>query len=1048
MSTFSCQCQSCRGSLVATEKEFYFASPAFRVDLDWGNVKRICLETQQVKGVPTSVLVVVLQRHESVRLLSSSPSAHKKRGSSARKYFFYGFQDLLGAEEQLKHHLEQFRAAERMRREEAREDLEKGSSATTRQKADKAAEKDDVSSSPSETLKEESLNNSRIVTAAAAAAAAASSAAPRKSESDARRAALGLSFAGRRAPPSNSSRPKLAGRLVPLAPLTPPAAKATTATRVALRLYRYLAVLLVVAMLVLLALPHTRVRDEPPQHPFATAEKLLRDIHALSDVNRRLESYDSQESLWRYNTGRKDQAEGGHVLTRQLEKAAVELMQRYVALQAKLTTLRGHRAERVAREEQSGTPAPPPPPSMSSEFGAPKKTTDGVRLVSQRAQGNETRGAGDCSGGGAACTTASRRTARTGRTMTLSRLAADVQRWARLAQSVWRFAGRLRSATPGDSAAHNSAAAAAAAAADESHRGQRHGDGWVVYTEEMSEHFRLAEWVPAAEDEDRRSCRRVAEELLETVELTERVFAAFSTVLLADRYRLLESGEERMSHWMQPPQALRTVTGGRRSKAAAAFSGAEVARVAMLRRFVSSLLHSEPLEANQARRRGTALQVADAMLARRRGEVQLLRARNRGERENVTELWRVLDEDVVRPAATPLRANPDVDAAAERLRNSVAELRFWHAHEAAWREHVLSFFTPEEQAEVRARLGTDDDDVSTGLTDPSAEPTELHWVNVPLFRGLLCFEPVPYLQGGAGAATAAPSEAGDDADEQGDAGDDSALEDVADEPEEGEADDSDSAVTNGSSAEAAAPAVAATDDGTAALPPTNTSPVLPTSSPRTSASAAAETTPSSRTATASTPHAPATPPAQSTHRSTDVDLWKAVKLRWMADLDVFRLAFDTTLARRSAKAVRSLRMDEEDHSVVADAAEVRRRLFRLLSVVDDNYVRYLTPTALQRFGARLRALLPPYFRSHSGREVYVTALRNWGTQDPAVQLAAAQVTGFAPGTTSDVSRSLLYLILQPPPLLQTSVVSARQTTAAVVVLVLFVGVLTALYMMH
>jgi hypothetical protein len=178
------------------------------------------------------------------------------------------------------------------------------------------------------------------------------------------------------------------------------------------------------------------------------------------------------------------------------------------------------------------------------------------------------------------------------------------------------------------------------------------------------------------------------------------------------------------------------------------------------------------------------------------------------------------------------------------------------------------------------------------------------------------------------------------------------------------------------------------------------------------------------------------------------DLWKEVKLRWMADLEVFRLAFDPHLAGRVSRSARSYHMDVEKRRVVADAAEVRRHLFSLLTVINENYLRYMTPNSLQRLGRFLRGLLPPYSSSRKGSDVYVSAVQAWGTQDPAVQLATAQVTGLALGTTHDVSGSLLYLILQPPPLLQTSMQSTRKTMAAAMVLILFVIVLAVLHFMQ
>ncbi|KAI5687427.1 hypothetical protein MNV84_06474 [Leishmania braziliensis] len=1024
MFTFSCQCQSCRGNLVATEKEFYFTSSVFRIDLDWSNVKRIRLETQQVKGVPTSVLVVVLQRSEAIVMLSPTPSAQKKRFLSSRKYFFYDFHDLLGAEEQIKHFMEQYRASERSKKDEARDDLEKGSSATTKPQTDKADEKGEVSSSSSDAPKDESLNNSRTTPS-------------RNPELDTRRTTVGLSFA-RRATPSTSSRSKLAGKLVTIPLRSPPRATSGKYARLFLKVYQYVAAVLVVVMLALLTRHYVRFGGLHVQKSSHTAEKLLRDIHALSDVNIKLESYNSQESLRQYNKRRKDLSKESRSYMHQLEQAAVELMERYVALQTKMATLRGHRAQRIAREQQSGTQSPPLPSIMSSAFGTPKTTTDRAQLFSQRRGAYKSRagnhgaartGVGQC-GNGEACKKARRRRAAPHK-MSLSRLRSGVQRWVHRMQSGWNDVTSFRSAPAME-------LFTAPTPSTDGHHDSMGGAAWMIYTEEMGEDFQLTEWVSAAEYEDRHSCRLVTQELLETVEVTEHVFATFSSMFLMDRYRKLESREERASHWMQPPQALHSVPGSSKYYAAKAFSSEEVAHVAMLRRFVGSLLHNEPLEANHARRRSTALRVANAMLHYRQREVQLLRARNQGSPNNATELWRLLEEEVLRPTTTSLRGNPDIDESAMYLRNSIAELSFWYRHEVAWHEHVLSFFTPEEQAEIRSSLGTVDRD-HRRLGGRRAHPIELHWMNLPLFRGLLCFEGVPYLQGDASGVD-------DDAAAEG------ATVDALQEEEKGETEEG--AGDIGESRAEKLHLDAITKRTTA---PSSPSVILAHWLPRppernktsfTNKKAPLNHTPNATPTPSQTPetslNAAASLPEQ---RSKDTDLWKELKLRWMADLDVFRLTFNAQLAGHNAHGASSYCTDEEEHGVVAGVAETRCRLFELLSLVNEIYVLYLIPTVAQRFGAFLRALFPPYFNSPSGN-VYISALRSWGKQDPAVQLAIAQVTGFAPGTTSDISRSLLYLVLQPPPLLQTSVTSTRQTTAAVIVLLLFLGVLTALYVMH
>ena len=1043
MSTFSCQCQNYRGNLVVTEKELYFTSSLFRIDLEWSNVKRVRLETQQVKGVPTSVLVVVLQHNEAVRMQATNNPSQRKRGSASRKYFFYGFQDLLGAEELLKHYLEQHRAAEKTKDKETREDSDKVSSAATK-RPEKATERDEISSSETDALKEDSLNMSRV-------------AVPRHPESEPARTVAPLSFAGRRATLSTASRPKVPSKALPPVAATATEERRSHITAVFFKLYGQVALLLVLVMLFLLnRYFSSAITTKNDRYAMQTAEKLLRDIDALAGATAGLESYDSQESLWRYNRGRKRLAELSHIYTQQLEETSVELMERYVAIQTKLATLRGHRAARVARAEQSGAPTPPPPPPAASEFSTPiKKSAAGVRVTASgkggaassssspptaRPTGTKTAATPTNGGRGAAAgSPKAKAAAPRPKKMSLSKLRSDIQRWVRRGRAAWAFLSRLSNVAHGDSPTLQASSAAP-------QQTRSHDGGWVVYKEELGDSFQLTEWVTAAEDEDRHKCLSLTKDLLETLELTERVFATFSSVFLVDRYRQLFSGEERASYWLQPPQVLRTNTNLRRP-AEKAFSGDAMARMAMLRRFVASLVHNEPLVSNQAHRRAAALQVAAALVRYRQEEVALLRTRNLGHTDNTTMLWRILSNMVVAPATAPLKGSLDIPDTATFLRNSVEELRFWHTHESAWQEHVLTFFTPEEQAEIRRTFGAvGEAEMESSVVDPSTQPEAVHWLNLPLFRGLLCFEATPELHEAEGAASDLSTvrdadmlaiEGDDDNDDDDDEDDRRhAASEVQKDENEGEA---------ASHTATSALSVAKTKHAAPSARETPSEPVNSTTSAVSPPSSQAPTPPLSPSPSSLRPM----PAAGATLPLVEhTDLWKEVKLRWMADLETFRLAFDPQLKWRVSRAARSYRLDVEDRNVVADAAEVRDHLFSLLAVVNENYVRYMTPHMLQRLGSFLRRLFPPYFHSGSGEDIYVSSLQAWGTQDPAVQLATAQATGLPSGTTHDVSGSLLYLLLQPPPLLQTSMLSTRKTIAAATVFLIFLIVMAVLHLMN
>lgn len=987
-----------------TEAECYFISSLFRVDLSWSNVKRIHLETQQVKGVPTSVLVVVLQRNETMSVQTSSGALKKKKGSSSKKYIFYGFQDLLGAEEQINHYLELYRSSAKAKGEEAPCDVDTGSSGTS--KVEKRDDNDEVSSTGSNAHKEESVKSSLRLSMV------------RKAESESKRTALRQSLPGRRAETvsGTSSKSRQNGVLTAAGATPTSPSPPSFLNEIFEVIFRCVVVGLLASLFVLMGYRAVQRFKVTYRTPLQEAELLLRDLSVTEEQVNQQEEYYSHNDFQQHNRERKEMTRMGHSWISRLEESAAALMNHYVAQQSKMASLRGRRENRLVQEVET---------RCFSDFcetahgSAPHGTSPSFLLnatISYVAKGPVTFSHDvsevpltlehqKISGNHAS-------TPRKRKKFSIHRMLDDLRLWRSRIRAVYHAISSWTQ--PWKKSTSDAALLKGSLLSSKA-------EGLVLYEEPVDGGFTLVESVPAEEAADREECLAISLELLKVVEMMEVLFAKYSRLFLFGSYHRLGSGEEKGYSWARPPEVLLSSTSSIRKFLSSELAGSDVAHVALLRRYASSLIYSDPLIANQAERRATALNFSEDVLSFRRQQLAWKNAADEVHLEDVLEMWTAFDEMILEPSRQASEfSSPPVQV----LRNSIEELHFWHRNSPAWTEHILASFSSEEQEVIRSAIPW-----ASGSLRPERddEGGDVHlawatWVDLPIFRGLLCFSRYPTLVRHGSVATV------DSAD-----GEEEELSEVKQTGASPSPVDDDpnltkaygDALVSNTSKMVVTPVTAPPPD--AVKPPANPIEEFPPSSARFHTN-------------------------RKDNRLQVGTEWKEVKVRWMTDLEVFRLTFSSVQGASTLLGElgqrRSYRMDDEDIALVAEAAMVRERLFRIISFVNSNYMRHLTPSISRRLHRKISSLFHPFGSHTKDSDIYVQSVKSWGTQGPAVQLATTQVSGWSSGSSRDVSRSLLYLLLEPPSLLQISATIAHQCFSAVVVFTVFAVALGVVYVVY
>lgn len=1074
MTKFSCICQNYHGYLSVTKQECYFTSSLFRVDLQWDNIKKIRLDTKQIKGVPTSVLVVKLQRTQAASVAadeSESPTKHKK--SLSKKYFFYGFQDLLGAEDQMKKAWEAYLSSE----------AKTGASSSRRAPSEDKVESDGSVGSEKPPLPDEVRSNASAPVEAAPTKSNASMAAPsthHKAESESRRASTNArrkSAASRRTTsesslliPAETGSGRQSGVLYRIRTLC---ANLHTSLlhffigggTMSVVVSSVLLCLLVFGSLHLYqwgvrkgVLPRT-------DDGVGEADDLLRDLQSLQ---RTMKSLDSFTSVQQFSDSRKRKTQvlrEGMSWVTSLQRSSAALVREYVSIQTALANLRGRRLERLRSLSLS-------PDGDSQEgwhvFGGGRSHTARYYVApltpddSATAWGSQSSAfaRGDSTGTPDSSSKAQAPGRRRPRRFSVWRIADDLERWGNRINKVTSFVTSLFWTTHSPLSATSSP----------THRSQAKSTELIRYSEPFLEGFDMTQYVTPEEKHERQECLRLSSELLRVSRQLEHLFAAFTSSVMTETYDKWAQGMERPHFWSSPPPSVLSGHGTPKRQIRAKVTSRvprwtpeQVMQVILLRRYADVIVHLNPLEANEQRRRMEAVQFTNLLLELSELENELESTRYTTNRTNEEALLRFFHDHISHRVAT--------DVADPTLRNIVDELRFWDDHDDLWVEHLLTSLPVSQQKKLASLAAGGSVSRSAATADKAAPRGEsggggghhdhphnssttaavelrrevLKWKGLPVFRGLLCFSGRPHLVRSV-------------RDGKGDVEEEVPLAPQSEAPTAARTSHHhhETSSSRGHPAnQHAAVRDANPDDGIASPPP----PRDETTRPPTVTVVSVGTVPAALPSPPPPPPPPPPPrpPEYTTHIPevcTDHEGWKPPhsdaetlhdqlqhsKVHWMSELNNFLSTFDERTVKvkgRTRPRLRTQKLEEETEYIEPGAAAARHRLFRILERINAVYV-----MPLLSHSSRLRRFLwPPswiraVFRA-SREEPSVTAVRVMGTADPTVQYATTQLLGVSWGSLSDTPLTMLdNFLLQPPPLLALKKRVKRQIAYDFFVLVL------------
>lgn len=269
-------------------------------------------------------------------------------------------------------------------------------------------------------------------------------------------------------------------------------------------------------------------------------------------------------------------------------------------------------------------------------------------------------------------------------------------------------------------------------------RSQSRGGGPRRYEEQYGKNV-LSQMVMPEDEEERHECLNLIAELVQVAELTEEVFSQFMAVLMNHVLDDLFTGHYAPHHWSSVPPGVMSGGGTAHHSEESlrelekSFMDAELAlKVIWLRRHLDSLMRQDPLETNDSRRRSESIE-----FTKHRQEFIAL--------ENYLSRWTTANESMKEKLLTHFYKRivlRDGDDRKGALRNIIDELLFWNSHEELWLEHVTHTLSTK---------GSSGSGSGFHVLPRSAYP--LHWEDLPLFRGLLCFSDTPRLfRGGVDVA--------------------------------------------------------------------------------------------------------------------------------------------------------------------------------------------------------------------------------------------------------------------------------------------------------
>lgn len=1105
MLKFSCSCQNYNGYLHVSTEKFYFSSAPFRLDLEWSNVKNIKLDTKQVKGIPTSVLVIGLTRTVVLREERSEAKASKRKKNVSKKYFFYGFQDVLSAEERVKTdwtHWRLHRPAPDAKAADKKASSSEAETGTGDNDSMVANADDEEGGTDASTMIRPGHSTTSGPLALTSRVGGGGASEPRPST-------VGPAASSRKAPHQSVNR---RGYVDVLTPQRSSRARKTI-ERVLVLIARVFSVVVhyfvqggVISTLVLLFVVCIAVVTvhqmrfsfaslivPSEQGTFGHTEVLLNEMQQVLEAQRSLGQYASLADYNAANKKRQSSAEDSSVWIGRLERAAGELAQKYTLIQAEMLNLRGRRAERF----------------MADRLGLTAPTVEGWRRVFQEgdrrqrkyylADPDESHGepsrltvSGDRAGsenhGGANSGDEGRGHHRHGGILSVSRIVDDVQFWRGMVSKTATFIRYLlpgggNIGTIGTSSKHRKPRSLFSRFFAESDGGS---EVLVRYTEPFLDGFDLVQYVTPDEKDERQQCQQMAKDLVQVATLIEDTLLGFSTLLMTDTYEKIAARVEMPHFWGSGPPATPFLKATERSrtpqKGMPVFSGDEVLRILFIRRYLKALMHLNPLEADEHRRRSEALDFSHQLRDFVGRDYELSRKMNRASKDELL----VTFYNLVMPRLQATEAS--AMGMTTSLRNLAEEAKFWDRHGDLWMEHLLNSLPAAQrrklmelatgrterqrrQTSLWSRASASQASKSAGrgagpdcvITENSTAEEFAHcrprvlWKKLPIFKGLLCFTPQPTLQvapvaGGAASGLArrpvtprkpihSPVRAPLDTVRLVNT---TMVTTTTTPPTD------DRVATSGhhGGADGGAPPESRADDDAGD----------DEHSDHDQSESAAGGAPSWRLLRAQRYAKSIATDEEFRHLFDPGRVENAVvvvKERWMTELRMFLASASPADAHR-ARPRRGRRSHErsmhmEENTGVAPALVASRS--RLLHLVEELNRGYLPPIHRSSSGVVqfiARWLWPPSairnLLAGPKPNPQIEAIRTMATDDPAVQLAAAQVVEIPWGTTRDAPLLILKnVLLQPPELLKVRASLANRLLHDWVLLVVATVVLTLVY---
>ncbi|CCW62691.1 unnamed protein product [Phytomonas sp. EM1] len=710
MYKFSCVCQNYNGFLCISENDFYFTSSLFRVNLKWSNVKSISLDTKYIKNSATSVLVIKL--HRLPVSIQDDAEIMKKRRSS-KTYIFYGFHDLLGVEEHIKHYWKTSRS------------MSQNSFIPEKGEEDSKEFKDDLTSDrksnmlpPPQADKPQSLSSVKQVRHNSMSKVPTLTAYP---ASDRRPSP----FTTKQISPVqlNNSSQDLAEKV-----------SRRPNQKISAVLYNYMIVLLsrpslilymLILFLVLIVGVHMFISTGRTVHnPFLETWRLFEELEMAKENYKKFNMHTSTRVPQQPHGDAFFPLKDSSTWLKSLDKAVEELLRKYVDLQLEMIDLRQGHMER----------------SLSLPSSAESKASfDSKRFYAADSSVFFNRGA--------ARVELVPRTAHESKEPVQHFMFTRVIGIPRTLCST--FLGVFR-----------------VFAFFSTHQGgylEREGDscalkGRVRYTETFLNDYEIAQYVTLDEANERRQCLRISNELLKVSNLIEELFSRVNSLLLLNRdYEgyLYSAGKSQQWNSGGATDSIHESYDMKRALLNPHFTTDDVLHVTFLRRYADIVLFLNPLESSEYKRREDAAAAAHKAMLFKELKVKHLSGVNHAVLDIVSLLSNIFIDSPAQSSVS--NAEEVINTALGTFRNLLVELQVWDNHQDLWDLHLMASLTEEQRKQFlkafhSARSCTQSrgsyasglsSDYLDNLFASAANLSE--WRYLPIFKGQLCFSRRPKL---------------------------------------------------------------------------------------------------------------------------------------------------------------------------------------------------------------------------------------------------------------------------------------------------------------